>query len=120
MIIIFNELYNNFFCILLSFVCYLQENFYGVVNNTGTIFIPVFYFIYGDNTFFSKTSFRETGCLRNPYFFWLLKHRIISSFKKVIRHYVASLITTHFPPNPYLGNQRISLGVASLLPTKTY
>ena len=62
MIFIFYELYINFFCILLSFVCYLQESFYDVGDNTETIFIIVFYFTYSDNIFFSKAPFRETGC----------------------------------------------------------
>ena len=51
--IYFYELYNNFFCILLSFVCYLQENFYGVGDNTDTSCILIFYFIYAENIFFS-------------------------------------------------------------------
>ena len=81
-----------------------------------------------------KTPFGETGCLDNLCFCLLVAYA--SSFlihpTQSVRlpmvitphcaapvwltgHYTVPLVTRCFPPNPYLGKQRISLGVAIIL-----
>ena len=85
----------------------------------------------------SKTPLAETGCLGNPYFtHWLPKHPDFLIHPSLLHsqlgylwlptlHYAASvwltgyyatpLVTRCFPPNPYLGKQRISLGMIDIL-----
>ena len=52
------------------------------------------------------------------FFFWLLKHPFfLFQFSFATYRTPCHSIShhSHFPPNPYLGEQRISLGVASIL-----
>ena len=85
----------------------------------------------------NKTPLGETGCLSNPYFLLtgssdiqffdsppfptqsvrlpLVTYPSLCSTCVTYRSYAMPLVTKCFPPNPYLGKWRISLGVTSIL-----